>query len=97
MINGRLFNRGDKRDYPIRRLDFRENKKVQALQISDLFIGALAYRLNRHYDKPTANNDKKLLADYILKRGHFLAIINAGRLKSKNWGDFHIYARRHLS
>jgi hypothetical protein len=95
MINFKLLQRGDTRDFPIRRLDFRENRFSQALQISDLLIGAITYRINRHYDKPDANRDKKLLADYILKRGMYLPTINSGRLKSKNWGDFQVYVRRH--
>jgi hypothetical protein len=97
MLNGRLHNQGDTRDFPVRRLKFREVRETQALQVSDLFIGALAYRLNRHYDGANANGDKKRLADYILKRAHFLAIINSGKLKSKTWGDFHVYPRRHRS
>jgi uncharacterized protein DUF3800 len=95
MINRKIAQRHDERDFPVRRLDFRENKHSQALQISDLLIGALAYRINRHYDQRDANKDKKLLADYILQRGRYLVQINKGRLKSKNWGDFQIYIRRH--
>lgn len=95
MINGRLHKQGDERIFPVRRLVFRENNKTQALQISDLLIGALAFRINRHYDKPDANKDKKKLADYILKRGFYLSQINKGTLHSKNWGDFQVYIRRH--
>jgi hypothetical protein len=95
MINGRLHTRGDTRDWPIRRLDFRENESSQALQISDIFIGALAFRINRHYDKPNANNDKKRLADYILQRGRYLLQINKGKLKDQTWGEYQVYIRRH--
>lgn len=95
MVNRRLAKQGDARDWPIRRLDFRKNAESQALQISDLFIGALAYRINRHYDKAEANDDKKRLADYILQRGRYLLQIEKGRLKSKTWGDFQVYVRRH--
>jgi hypothetical protein len=95
MINFKLLERGDERDFPVRRLTFRENSTSQALQISDLFIGAVAYRINRHYDKSDANKDKKQLADYILQRGRYLVQINKGKLKSQNWGDFQVFVRRH--
>ncbi len=63
--------------------------------MSDIMIGALAYRLNRHYDKPDANADKKQLADYIMRKANYLAQINSGLLKRKNWGNFQIWVRRH--
>lgn len=59
---------GDKRIFPYRRLRFEDPEKCQALQVVDIFIGALAYRLNGHYDKPEASAAKKELSDYILKR-----------------------------
>jgi hypothetical protein len=59
---------GDKRPWPYRRLHFEDPEKCQALQVVDIFIGALAYRLNGHYDKPEANKAKKELSDYILQR-----------------------------
>jgi hypothetical protein len=59
---------GDKRVWPYRRLRFEDPERCQALQVVDIFIGALAYRLNGHYDKPDANAAKKELSDYILGR-----------------------------
>jgi hypothetical protein len=59
---------GDKRVYPYRRLRFEDPEKCQALQVVDIFIGAIAYRLNGHYDKPEANKAKKELCDFILNR-----------------------------
>jgi hypothetical protein len=59
---------GDKRLWPYRRLRFEDPEKRQALQVVDIFIGALAYRLNGHYDKPEANLAKKSLSDHILGR-----------------------------
>jgi hypothetical protein len=59
---------GDKREWPYRRLRFEDPEKCQALQVVDIFIGALAYRLNGHYEKPEANPAKKALSDYILGR-----------------------------
>jgi len=59
---------GDKREWPFRRLQFKDPEACQALQVVDIFIGALAYRLNGHCDKPNANAAKKELSSYILAR-----------------------------
>lgn len=59
---------GDKREWPYRRLRFEDPENCQALQVVDIFIGALAYRLNGHYDKQNANPGKKALSDYVLRR-----------------------------
>jgi hypothetical protein len=59
---------GDRREYPIRQLRYQDPEQCQSLQLVDLFIGALAYKLNGHYEKPNANPGKKRLCDYILNR-----------------------------
>jgi hypothetical protein len=97
ILNRGIRKTGDTRDWPFRRIAFRDSKSVQALQVSDIFIGALAYRINRHYDKADANPAKKILADYIMQKAHMLALINSGRLKSKTWGNFQMFVRRHRS
>jgi hypothetical protein len=58
---------GDKRDWPYRRLRFADPEHFQALQVVDIFIGALAYHLNGHRNNPKANAAKKELSDYIIK------------------------------
>ncbi len=57
----------DPRLCPVRRLRFEDPEACQALQVVDILIGALAYRLNRHYEKPDANRAKKELCDHIWK------------------------------
>jgi hypothetical protein len=84
---------GDKRDWPFRRVQFRFSHEWQAIQVSDIFIGAVAYRLNRHYDAPTANPDKKRLCDYILKQTKF--VIKDKTFKEKGWGPCQLWFRRH--
>jgi hypothetical protein len=54
-------------DWPYRELKFEDPESKQALQVVDILIGALAYRLNGHYAKPEANPAKKELCDYILQ------------------------------
>jgi hypothetical protein len=59
---------GDKRPWPYRELKFEDPEAKQALQVVDILIGAIAYKLNGHYQKPDANGAKKELSDYILQR-----------------------------
>ena len=55
-------------DWPYRELKFEDPENKQALQVVDILIGAIAYRLNGHYQKTDANPAKKELCDYILQR-----------------------------
>jgi hypothetical protein len=63
MLSRGLRKWGDKRDHPFRRVKFFLSHEHQAVQISDILIGAVADRLNRHYDRPEANNDKSSCAN----------------------------------
>jgi hypothetical protein len=60
--------RGDKRDWPVRRCQFRDSKTTLPLQVSDIFVGAIAYQLNGHDKATNANPAKVELAKYIMKR-----------------------------
>jgi hypothetical protein len=55
-------------DWPYRELKFEDPENKQALQVVDILIGAIAYRLNGHYQKLDANPAKKELCDYSLGR-----------------------------
>ena len=87
--------KGDRRDYPFRRVTFRLSHENQALQISDILIGAVAYRLNRHYERPAANADKKRLCDFVLKRTGFDKYINVekGSFRQKRFGTSQLWYR----
>jgi Protein of unknown function (DUF3800) len=58
---------GDRRPWPYRELKFQDPEAKQALQVVDILIGAIAFRLNGHYDKPEAKRAKKELSDYVCK------------------------------
>jgi hypothetical protein len=68
IMNRGIMKRDPARDYPVRRIRYEDPEHCQALQVVDIFIGALAYQLNGHYEKPDAKNAKKRLSDYILRR-----------------------------
>jgi hypothetical protein len=87
--------RGDRRDYPFRRLLPRCSHEVQAIQVSDILLGALVYRLNKHYDAEDASEDKRLLSDHVLTRAKALDLVRRYGAKSKNWGDYTFHVRKH--
>jgi hypothetical protein len=68
MMNLAMIKWNDKREFPIRRLKFQDLWQWQALQITDILIGALAYRCNGFYEKPDASPGKKQLCDHIWER-----------------------------
>jgi hypothetical protein len=53
---------------PFRKIDWAEPEQFQALQVVDIIIGALAYKLNRHYEADKPNKTKKALCDFIFSR-----------------------------
>jgi len=87
----------DRRDHTFRRVRFRFSHDSQALQVSDILIGAVAYRLNRHYDKPNANSDKKRLCDYVLAKTGFAKFIHESGFREKPFGTYQLWFRRHKS
>jgi hypothetical protein len=95
MLSRGIRKEGDKRDHPFRRVKFRESHECNALQVSDILIGALAYRLNRHYDRPQANEDKKRLCDYVLAHTGFAKLIGPESFRQKRWGQFQLWFRKH--
>jgi hypothetical protein len=60
--------RGDKRDWLVRRCQFRDSKTTIPLQVADILIGAIAYHLNGHINAADANPAKVELAKYIMAR-----------------------------
>jgi hypothetical protein len=95
ILNNGIRKEGDKRIYPFRRVTFRKSHEHQALQISDILIGAVAFRLNRKYDAPNANGDKKRLCDYILGKTGFNRYIKAASFRQKGFGPYQLWYRKH--
>ena len=87
---------GDQRSFAVRTVKSRHSHEVQALQIADLLIGAVAFRLNRHFDADKANPDKVELCEYILNRGAASGYIDgeAGTYREKRVGSFQIWQKR---
>jgi hypothetical protein len=99
MLNAGIRKEGDEREYPFRRVKFRLSHEHQALQISDILVGAIAFRLNRAYDKPDANADKKLICDLILEKTGFnrWCFAKGKSFREKPFGPYQLWFRRHKS
>jgi hypothetical protein len=93
-----LRHKDDPRVYAARKVNSRHSHEVQGLQLADLLIGAVAFRLNRHYDSDQANPDKKLLCEHILRRGGLWDYINVERstFREKRTGRFQLWQQRRL-
>jgi hypothetical protein len=68
ILNRGCRKNGDKRDWPFRRCQFRDSKTTLPLQLVDILIGSLAYRLNGHDKAQGASPAKSELSSYILER-----------------------------
>jgi Protein of unknown function (DUF3800) len=66
ILNRGIRKSGDKRDWPYRRVQFRDSKKTILLQLTDLLSGALTYHLNGHRNDYGASPAKCVLSDHIL-------------------------------
>lgn len=81
---------GRAREWPVRKLQFRDSKEVPLLQVADLMSGAIAYHLNGHVAQPGASEARKLLSTTILE----LANISSPSADTKPSGKFTIWHRR---
>lgn len=68
IMNAGARKHGDTRVWPYRRLRYEDPEVKQALQVVDILIGAIAYRLNGHSEKPEASRAKKELCAHILRK-----------------------------
>lgn len=77
ILNRGCRKKGDKRDWPFRRCQFRDSKKTLLLQLTDIIIGAIAFKLNGHDKKEGASPAKCELADYIFERAKITDIFKS--------------------
>lgn len=67
MLNRYINIRIPQRDWPFRRVQFRDSKKTPLLQLADTFSGAIAFLLNGHDKKPDASPAKVELCEHVMK------------------------------
>ena len=85
---------GSTKPWPARRLKYRDSRDIQALQVSDIVCGAIAFYLNGHYHKPNANADRKQLCDYVIDRFKLKGYIEKKREKGS--GPLVLWFRKHV-
>jgi hypothetical protein len=68
ILNRGSRKKGDRRDWPFRRCQFRDSKDTLLLQLTDVVTGAIAFHLNGHNKRSGASAPKLELAQYILDR-----------------------------
>ena len=61
--------KGDVRDFPYRRCHFRNSRHTPMIQVVDILLGALAYRVNGHANALDASPSKVDLSRHILQHG----------------------------
>lgn len=61
---------GRSREWPVRKLHFRDSKSTPCLHLADIFAGAIAYQHNGHGNKPGASPARKQLAARIFELAH---------------------------
>lgn len=66
ILNRYRAKKGDRRDWPFRRCQFRDSKTTLLLQLTDILLGAVGFHVNGHNDKPDASPAKRQLASHIL-------------------------------
>lgn len=70
ILNRGIAKNGDRRDWPYRRCHYRDSKRSLALQMVDIFIGAIGFCINGHIDAEDASPAKRELATHIMNRAN---------------------------
>lgn len=68
ILNRYRARKGDRRDWPFRRVHFRNSADCQIMQLVDVLLGGVAYRLNGHHLAENASPPKIDLSNHILRR-----------------------------
>jgi len=83
MLNRGLRLKGDKRDWPYRRLQFRDSHTTPFIQLADILAGAIAYHLNGHRHVNAASPAKATLSDHVLKNAGIQDIFRDTAIRGK--------------
>lgn len=83
ILNSGIRNKGDRRDWPFRRLHFRDSSTCQCIQVVDVLLGAIAFRLNGHRQTPSASPAKCDISDYVLKCGRVNDVLKGTNVAGK--------------
>lgn len=90
MLNRSVHKKEPHRDWPYRRVQFRDSAATLGLQLADIMSGAIAYRLNKHHQASGASPAKCELATYILGKAN----VNDVHRDTSMSGKFTIWQRK---
>lgn len=90
ILNRGSAKKGDGRDWPFRRVHFRDSDQELVLQIVDILIGAVAFKLNGHDRAENASPAKIDLCEHILSRAKVKDVTR----DTSTAGQFTIWHRR---
>ena len=68
ILNHGWHKRGDGRDWPFRRCQFRDSSQVLFLQLVDIMLGAVAFGKNEHHARPGVSEPKLELGRHVMRR-----------------------------
>jgi len=83
ILNWGRAKQGDRRDFPFRRCQFRDSKKVLQLQLVDLLLGAVAYHVNGHAHAQDASPARLDLSRHILARARVANVMKDTAMAGK--------------
>jgi hypothetical protein len=83
ILNAGCRKNGDLRESPFRRVQFRDSKKIICLQMTDLLLGAMTFRLNEHHLRPDASKSKTHLSTYVLERAKISDVTQNSAVRGK--------------
>jgi hypothetical protein len=82
--------KGDRREFPFRRSHFRKSNETPLIQVVDVLLGGLAYRVNGHANAVDASPPKVELSRHILVRAGIRNVMIDTLLR----GKFTVWHRR---
>ncbi|WP_426260825.1 DUF3800 domain-containing protein [Sphingomonas sp. DC1100-1] len=74
---------GDKRDFPFRRSHFRKSHETPMIQVVDILLGALAYRVNGHANAIDASPSKVDLSRHVMQRAAVRDVMRDTSMRGK--------------
>lgn len=83
ILNHGLNRSGDDRDWPFRRIHFRNSAESLPMQLADILLGSVTFRLNGHYDAAGASPAKRTLADHIADRSAVRDVARSTAIRGK--------------
>jgi hypothetical protein len=93
ILNRGIAKTGDRRDWPYRRLHFRQSHSTPVLQLVDVLLGAFLFSLNGHRTATDASPAKCELSDHVLRRAR-IKYVNVDTAISGKFTVWHRQLRR---